>query len=657
MTVTHQVESYVQLTQNLIFWAGTQSLFPHAKLSTRLFSAADDFREAAFQHGVYHSVYLQEYDLAKFKQWPLILDEALRLFRYGARGTLVVQFSKSNLMSQFAFAAFLRRRKDFVFELLDQMITPNGMYYYEISCLRETFQPTLSSFEFAIITDGRKPDAVNRFIASVMAMTGIEHIDWSIAICGPRDIEQSVIHQTNRLRFIEQSDQHTEKGWITHKKNLIVQSSQAENLLIAHDRYELPATFLNRMLDFGSDFSVLAPAQRDAQGHRYPDWLATNEQWQCTVSGQLQYGDYSPHLYVNGGVIISKRRVLLETPWNTLLFWDQNEDIELTRRMTDAGITPRLARHVELIVTQARAGLLYDFVSRLPFDPNHYVTAHCGIDPTQLECGAFEVGETLNLCASDPMQLAKRGLVAATTDWGFQPDGLVLQQTSASLAIDIGLYMQRQLQLYLYGKQKIDAIMVNGVALEIKQHDEDNGSWRIQLDLEPILKQHSRFIVLNITGVEGMILTALGLTHAAVELNYPLSVQHGLPAVLRTGWAHPESWGVWSVDSKAILHLPVPVLNDARSGVTFEFTLIAFSGVQNEKKWVGIACDSVPIALIHVPCKKPARVRVCIPRALFQHTRTLKLSLTSIAPASPAEFGLSLDNRKLGVGLIAIDAK
>ena len=34
----------------------------------------------------------------------------------------------------------------------------------------------------------------------------------------------------------------------------------------------------------------------------------------------VEYGDYHPHLYVNGGVMIAKRHVLQTHAWNELLF-------------------------------------------------------------------------------------------------------------------------------------------------------------------------------------------------------------------------------------------------------------------------------------------------------------------------------------------------
>jgi len=639
-----------------LFWAGEQSPYPHANTSTRLFSAPHDFREEACQHGTYQTVSLLNYDLAQFKQWPLILDEALRLFQYGGRGTLIVGFSKSNLMSQFAFAAFLRRRKDFVFELINQTTETNDMLHYTIACTRETQKPTLSSFEFAIITDGRKPDAVNGFIRSVMAITGIDDIDWSIAICGPRDIATNITQSSERIRLIEQSDQHTEKGWITHKKNLIVESSRAENLLIAHDRYEIPSDFLNQMRTFGPDFSVLAPAQRDNQGRRFPDWVATNSQWLCTVSGQLQYGDYSPHLYVNGGVLISKRQTLLDTPWNTLLFWDQNEDIELTRRMTDAGITPRLARQVTLTVTHSRSGFLYDFVSRLPYDPHRYIVAHGGIEPTDVESGAFDVGQILNLCDQNPIRLAKKGLVTVQSDWHYEPHGLVLLQETTEIALDLGACVQRQLILQLKGQGSLREITVNGVAQTIPAPNQSDGSWQVEFDMESILKPHSRFVVLALTAARGTTLSTLGLIHTAVKLQYPLK-QLALQPVLGQGWAQLETWGVWSVGSEASLSLPIDKNKNAKRAAIIELTLIAFSASPKEKKWVGVTCDTIPIKLLKISCKKPKRVRVRIPNALLQDTRTIKLSLLPVAPCSPEECGLSLDQRKLGVGLIAIDVK
>lgn len=646
-------------TEQSVYWAGAHAPLPSCTVSSRILSPEGDFREEASQHGTHTAVCLVEPDLGQYKQWPLILDEALRLFRYGERGLLLIRFQKSTLMSQFAFAAFLQKRRDVSFELVAQDKDEEGALYYTLYCTRASEKPSLSTFEFALITDGRRPNQVQQFIESVLAIQNLHTLDWSIAICGPQSVEPHLSPCDGRLRFIEQSDKHAAKGWITHKKNLIVETSSAENLLIAHDRYAIPPMFIEQMRRFGADFSVIAPAQTDLSNRRFPDWMATNSQWLCTVSAQLQYGDYSPHLYVNGGIIISKRQVLLETPWNNLLFWDQCEDIELTRRMTDAGITPRLARQVAVTVIDSRPGFLYDFVSRLPFYPHHYVVAHGGLEPSQVASGAFEVGEVLNLSQQNGEKLAQKGLVAAHTDWSFDAHGLVSLHRTAELAIDVGMSLNGPLYLSLQGTGALDKITVNGQPLTaLPCNKKDKEPWHMKVNIAPLLSPNARFIVLSIVAVEQVSIMAIGLLQSDSTVQYPLrqsSKNDSLCALLRHGWAMPEPWGIWSIGPEATLHLPIP--EGTKGDLLVRLTLIAYSAKKFERKWVGVACGSVPLKLLKVPAYRRARFKIRIPRALIQDTRVLKLSLLPACPTSPKTYGISSDDRLLGVGLIAVDAK
>ncbi len=510
-----------------VFWAGTYPPMANMTLSRQIFDPECDFRQSPAQHGTYSAVYLVEYDLGQFKQWPLILDEALRLLHYGKRSALFVRFSQSALLSVFAFAAFLRRRKDFSFELIYQDQAPDGTFVYALYCTRESVIPTLATFEFALITDGRRPDKVIRFIDSVARVHGIDNIGWSVAICGPAVFGETLDRRNGRVRFIEESDQHSTKGWITRKKNLIVETTQAENLLIAHDRYEVPVSFLDQLFEFGADFSVITPAQMDTSGKRFPDWVAIGSQWSWTPCAMLQYGDYSPYGYVNGGVIISKRRVLTDTPWSELLFWNQGEDVELTRNMTEQGVTPRLARSVKLTVTDARPGYSFDFI-RLPFMPHAYAVTHANIDPSQVAISLCTVGKVIDLRDQGIPQLAAKGIIAASTDWGLTHIGLIPLHHAAELFMHIKPREEGSLSLEIQVSTHADRnkvqIFANGTPLELKWSDSgQKGLLRATSLVDHVLTPAAPCIVLSVESTDSIAFTTLKLLEKESRLNKTLS--------------------------------------------------------------------------------------------------------------------------------------
>jgi len=499
-----------------VFWAGVRVPSAGIDSACALFDADADFRLAPCEHGRYQTVYLVEYDLGLYKQWPLILDEALRLFEYGKQGTLFVRFSQTDLLTAFAFAAFLRRRSDFTFELVYQDAFAGGTILYCVRCQREPGQPALSSMEFAVITDGKRPNAVANFVASVTAIRGIDLIDWSIAVCGPAHLADGFARADGHIRFIEAPSAHESQGWITRKKNLIVSTSLADNLLIAHDRYALPVEFLEQLFEFGADFSVVVPRQIDDHGGAFPDWVTIGSQWTRTGSAILEHCDYSPHGYVNGGVIIAKRQVLARTAWNELLFWGQYEDVELSRALAAAGITPRLAPSVHLRATATRPGYARDF-ERLPYFPDYYAVPRFGAHRTDKVAREFLFGTTFSFGGHVTFEhMADAGIVGGRSHWICSAAGLVLAERKASLSINLPAREQRSVVLSLvipaYAEAPLLRIQANGTALQLRWFESAPGLRCARTQLDDVLTCHERMLALSFwSDTDAVVLKALGV--------------------------------------------------------------------------------------------------------------------------------------------------
>ena len=208
------------------------------------------------------------------------------------------------------------------------------------------------SWTFGLITDGKREDNVIAFVKSIYAIHGLD--DFEILICGP-EIEE--LSEMNVL-FIKTPDEFDHLGWITKKKNLIARKSSKQNLLIAHDRYVLPENFLEKMIGYGGDFDVISPRQVTPDGKRFPDWVCTGANWSWSPSGMLDYDDYSPYNYVNGGLTLAKTALMKRVGWNELLFWGQAEDVELSRRLLQDGAIHR--PFTQLVISTLEARLNYD---------------------------------------------------------------------------------------------------------------------------------------------------------------------------------------------------------------------------------------------------------------------------------------------------------
>lgn len=75
----------------------------------------------------------------------------------------------------------------------------------------------------------------------------------------------------------------------------------------------------------------------------------------------IDYGEYSPYQYIPGGLVISKRDILLANPFNELATWDMAEDIELSQRLTNLGYQFKLNKKTHANVLSLRKEILDDF--------------------------------------------------------------------------------------------------------------------------------------------------------------------------------------------------------------------------------------------------------------------------------------------------------
>ncbi|MGI4802189.1 MAG: hypothetical protein ACRYG8_50770, partial [Janthinobacterium lividum] len=324
--------SAMMLGLDRVFWAGNHPPLRRMASSGRIYDPDHDFRLPASLHGRFQAAMLVERDLGLMKQWPVVLDEALRLLE--PDGLLAVRATTTPVVTNFEMKARL-------LAWTGGKIAPVSERRLEGGDVQSVFRlsmpvrprPSLDGFSFCLISDGRRIEAIEAFARSVHAMEGIDRIGYEILVCGPASLRPVLARLGSRLRLVEDEGSFSDLGWITRKKNLLVRASGCENILIAHDRYTLATDFLACLGEFGPDFSVLTCRQETADGLRFPDWVTLGSAWSGTSPAMLPYGEYCRYLYVNGGLMIAKRDVLAKTCWYVLLFWMQAEDVELTRRL------------------------------------------------------------------------------------------------------------------------------------------------------------------------------------------------------------------------------------------------------------------------------------------------------------------------------------
>ncbi|HIV70897.1 MAG TPA: FkbM family methyltransferase [Candidatus Aquabacterium excrementipullorum] len=348
-----------------VLWGGRFPPLHWIPATEQIFDPAHDYRLPAGHHQHFDLVYLVERDLATIKAWPQVIDEALRLLK--PQGILALRTTNTPLLSIFELMGFIHSWGDF--EVCHESVDINGVMQIGIRNRAKVPRPThIDGITFGVITDGKRPEYLKAMFDSIRALDNPSGVPVEILVCSPDAVREQWQQQGYDIRHVPEPTAFGTLGWITKKKNLLVAQARHSHIVVAHDRYWFPSGFLTGLLKFGGDFSALVCRQTTQDGRRFPDWVTMGAEWSWTNPGMLAYGDWSRHMYINGGLMIARTDVLRETPWNEMLFWNQAEDVELTRRLRHAGHIPRLARHVQAVTQTVRAGFMGAFYSV----PTHY---------------------------------------------------------------------------------------------------------------------------------------------------------------------------------------------------------------------------------------------------------------------------------------------
>lgn len=634
-----------------VFWGGELPPLPHFRCAPEIFDADKDFRLPASWHGTFDAVYLTEQDLGHVKQWPLILDEALRLI--DGEGLLFLRFTQGPFASVFQLMNHLFAWSGASVELVSEKNWKDQPHLFQLILrVRRTRQvEPVRSVSFAIITDGRKPASVTRFVESVLRLDRLSSVRAEILVCGPEGSLDHLQLGREETRLVPQPDEFTTLGWITRKKNLLVQAATGDVVVIAHDRYELAADFLSALLDFGPDFGVLVCRQETFDGRRFPDWVSIGSQWSFARVGMMAYGDWEPGAYVNGGVTVARRDVLVEHPWNELLFWNQAEDVELSRRLTNGGFVPRLARRVLVRTELSREDQMSAF-EVLPYRPEAYTA------PGQLS--RYVIGTPYRACGRGALAAAQDTGVSLTAGWR-ATDGPLRWDDEADPELALTLVpwdrpspdYELRLRLGRSYPGVVVGVRANGKLLEGRPSP-DPFLLRFTWPADLLPSDHTARVELLRAGPEPVELEELALDVAGPR--YPAAVpiqlgseESGATHFYGTGWGHGESWGRWTTEPDARLRLPVDVVGqDVDVAVTLMTLIPASAGEQR----VVVKAHGQPLDVwvfrrsLHFEQRE-----VRIPARLVQDGWVdVGFQVTSMT--SPAAAGENPgDHRRLGVGV------
>jgi hypothetical protein len=206
-------------------------------------------------------------------------------------------------------------------------------------------------FSFGITTTGEN----DHFIGEIIQSIEDNHIpNYEILIIG-----KTTILPTEKITTIG-FDETIKEGWLTRKKNILVEKSKYENVVLLHDYICFDKNWYKGFLQFGNNFEWIVSPIKNKNGRRYRDYTLFTGKYTLPHS----YRDYSAgddidpyffkhtllpydfinninvnkYLYVSGAYYIIKRDIAVKHKLNEDILRNQGEDLEYSNRLHNNNI-------------------------------------------------------------------------------------------------------------------------------------------------------------------------------------------------------------------------------------------------------------------------------------------------------------------------------
>lgn len=165
-----------------------------------------------------------------------------------------------------------------------------------------------------------------------------------IIVCGPSNAEHLVADFKN-IRYLPYDLPEGERAFTTRKKNYIARHALGDRVIIMHTRIILQDGCIQNL---PQEFDVITPRVIYRYGNvtlPYHDWIVSDcldgERMPRKIRAPFDY-DRNKYLdllrtgmvpYIDGGLFIARKAVLLHTPLNEAIAWGEAEDTEWCARL------------------------------------------------------------------------------------------------------------------------------------------------------------------------------------------------------------------------------------------------------------------------------------------------------------------------------------
>ena len=196
------------------------------------------------------------------------------------------------------------------------------------------------NFTFGIVTNLDHEEYLLNLINSILNQN-IKNFE--IIIVGPVghfDLKNKIA-VTDSLKMID-FDESEKDGWITKKKNLIVNNAKYENIVFLHDYIILDKTWYSGYLKYGNSFDICLNPILNKDHSRFRDWCLSPHNFKLIDKHLNKNSEFlipyeedqlTDYMYVSGAYWVSKKYVMMQYPLNENLAWGDGEDIEWSHRV------------------------------------------------------------------------------------------------------------------------------------------------------------------------------------------------------------------------------------------------------------------------------------------------------------------------------------
>ena len=197
-------------------------------------------------------------------------------------------------------------------------------------------QPPVSGYSFCIITNGKRPEKLQREIESIRALN-IPQCEIVVGGDIPSGLDQVTLVSLPEA---------ARAGQLGVMRNRLVERAKYDHVIVADDDLLFQPDFYRGLLEFGEDYDVQCVPFLNPDGTRYWDWATSGGPRGHAL---LPYDQTDPHVYVTGGLCIMKKAVADRVKWDEQLGFYQAEDSEFSSRLHQAGIHIRFNPHSTVV--------------------------------------------------------------------------------------------------------------------------------------------------------------------------------------------------------------------------------------------------------------------------------------------------------------------